>query len=73
MVYDTGFFKTEYPKHNCGKVLDYCTYEDTKFFFCIFCKKVIKAVKEPDIQITINVKSDLEMNEYDPAVLEDLK
>lgn len=69
MVIETG---TEYPTHNCGKVLDYCTFQDTKIFFCIFCKKVIKAAKEPDIQITINV-TDSEMNEYNKETLEEFR
>jgi len=53
MVYDIV-----YPPHSCGRVVDYCTHEDTQIFFCIFCKKVIGAAK-----VTIKVKT--EMKEYD--------
>ena len=59
--------------HKCGAVLDYCTYNDIKIFFCIYCKKIITAKREPDIQITISLNEDAVMNEYDEDVLEDLK
>lgn len=64
---------TEVPSHACGKVMDFCTFHDTKIFFCIFCKKVIKAAKEPDIHITIHIQPDGEMNEYDTETLEELR
>ncbi len=64
---------TEYPSHSCGKVLDFCTYNDIKIFFCIYCKKIITAKREADIKITINLNEDAEMNEYDEETLEDLK
>jgi len=63
---------TTVPNHSCGKVLDYCIWEDTKFFFCIYCKKIKTASKE-EFKITIRLDSDAEMNEYDPKVLEELK
>ena len=72
MVYDTGF-NTKYPDHACGKVLNYCVYEDTKIFFCIYCKKVTGAAKESQINVTVRIETDAEMDEYDQKLLEDLK
>ena len=61
------------PEHKCGKVLDYCVYEDTKIFFCIFCKKVTGAAKESAIQVTINLDDDIEMNQYHESNLVEWK
>lgn len=72
-MYDTGFFETKYPDHKCGKVLDYCIYQDTKIFFCIFCKKVTGAAKESQIKITVKLSDEIGMKEYDDDVLEELK
>ena len=59
-----AFPETKYPNHKCGKVLDYCIYEDTKIFFCIYCKKVTGAAKESAIQITLSLEDDIQMDEY---------
>ena len=59
--------------HVCGRVVDYCVWEDTKFFFCIYCKKIITATKE-EFKITIKLNdSSKDMKEYDHATLEELK
>jgi hypothetical protein len=64
---------SEYPTHNCGKVLDFCTFHDTKIYFCIFCKKVISAKKEgPDIQISVYIEDDEKSYERDDETIEDL-
>lgn len=69
MVIDTTVFPTDkYPTHNCGKVLDFCIYENTRIFFCIFCKKVTGAAKESQISITIKLNEEdigRQMKEYD--------
>jgi len=58
--------------HKCGAVQDFCTFRDTKIYFCIFCKKVISAkVDQPQpeqVEITYSVTVDLsdkKQNEYD--------
>jgi len=64
--------------HKCGAVQDFCTFRDTKIYFCIFCKKVISAkVDQPQpqpeqVEITYSVTVDLsdkKQNEYDEANL----
>ena len=70
MVIDTP--ETKYPDHKCGKVLDYCIYEDTKIFFCIYCKKVTGAAKESQISITVRLEDlDTQMKEYDQENLKE--
>lgn len=61
----------EYPSHNCGKAPDYCYWQDTIIFFCRFCKKVTGAAKESDIEITIDINSDVEINEYSEQTLKE--
>jgi len=57
--------------HKCGAVQDFCTFRDTKIYFCIFCKKVISAKvdEQPEkVEITYSVTVDLsdkKQNEYD--------
>jgi hypothetical protein len=61
-------------EHSCGKVLDYCQYEDTKIFFCIFCKKVTGAAKESQItmSMSINIQDFTgDMNEYSEETLKE--
>ena len=69
---NTDFFESP-PDHKCGTVMDFCTYNDIKIFFCIYCKKIITAKREPEIQISISLKDDVEMDEYDDETLEDLR
>ena len=71
MVYDTGFFESKELPHKCGRVLDHCVYNDIKIFFCIFCRKVITAKREADIEISISLNTDVEMNEYDQENLKE--
>ncbi len=66
----------EPPTHICGAKQDFCVYHDTKIYFCIICKKVLTAVREPEeFKITysitmVDVPQDKEMNEYDDTNLE---
>ncbi len=65
----------EPPTHKCGSVQDYCIYHDTKIYFCIYCKKVTTAVKEPEeFKITYSITmvdvEDKKQDEYDEANLE---
>ena len=61
------------PDHACGRVCDYCTYNDIYIYFCIYCKKIITAKREPDIKISISLADEIGMKEYDNDVLEELK
>ena len=63
MVYDV-----DYPRHSCGRVVDYCTFQDTTIYFCIFCHKVTGAKKE-ETKITLRLGK---MNEYDDELREAL-
>ena len=71
-MYDTG-----YMKHKCGAVQDFCTFHDTKIFYCIFCKKVISAKRDPEItklEVTVIVRDiddDKKQNEYDDENLKE--
>ena len=63
-----------YPNHKCGAVQDFCTFHDTKIYFCIYCKKVISAKRDPVDKISIVIDIDLEdrkQDEYDPEQLKD--
>ena len=60
------------PDHACGRVCDYCTYNDIYIYFCIFCKKIITASREPDVKITIHIPpQNKEIDEYDEENLKD--
>jgi hypothetical protein len=62
--------ENDYPDHICGKVMEYCIFNETKIYFCSYCRKVSSASINPEenVKITIFLTDefkDKKQNEYD--------